>query len=94
LARERRSLGGVSLKLAREPRSLTGVSLKLARDGRSLGERAAWTARFALSTDDGTRHACCPAVAPPRRRVLAMEAGCDQDCEIELDVVELQGDRV
>jgi hypothetical protein len=70
------------------------IELKLARDGRSLGERAAWTARFALSTDDGTRHACCPAVAPPRRRVLAMEAGCDQDCEIELDVVELQGDRV
>jgi hypothetical protein len=26
--------------------------------------------------------------------VLAMEAGCDQCCEIELDDVELQGDRV
>jgi hypothetical protein len=26
--------------------------------------------------------------------VLAVEAGCDQYCEIELDDVELQGDRV
>jgi hypothetical protein len=26
--------------------------------------------------------------------VLAMEAGCKQYCEIELDDVELQGDRV
>jgi hypothetical protein len=31
---------------------------------------------------------------PRDAEVLAMEAGCDQYCEIELDDVELQGDRV
>ena len=31
---------------------------------------------------------------PRDAEVLAMEAGCDQYCEIELDDVELQGNRV
>jgi hypothetical protein len=31
---------------------------------------------------------------PRDAEVLAMEAGCEQYCEIELDDVELQGDRV
>lgn len=61
---------------------------------RQRGRRSAQRPGSLGSVHDGTR-AAGPAASPARgAEVLAMEAGCEDYCERELDLVELEGDRV